>query len=291
MVAGSPGRPVRVPAGTRRRSAGKSGHATARDQREAGQDRAGTGREAEAGQQHSRPGRGEQAVGQTVFPRLSRRGRPEPDQRGHGDGSGHRDHGQQAQEHPAPSEQVRHLGADRRADQPGGDPCRRTGPPSSVRAAYREGSGRWWRRPPRAPHQRRGPAGPGPRPARPSTEQGPPRPARSRTARPPATNGTAGPRRSASRPAATIPTTLPSMNPLNTQPYRRRPPRSRATTGMTVTTASASDATKVIVRTRPVVSARRCGAHKPGTRPSPPGPIGSPLRPAAPPSLSAVRPG
>jgi len=89
----------------------------------------------------------------------------------------------------------------------------------------------------------------------------------------PATNGTAGPRRSASRPAATMPTTLPSMNPLNTQPYRRSPPRSRATTGMTVTTASASDATKVMVRTRPAVSARRCGAHRPGTRPSS---IGSP---------------
>src|SRR5580704_8135604 len=79
----------------------------------------------------------------------------------------------------------------------------------------------------------------------------------------PATNGAAGPRRSASRPAATMPITLPSMNPLNTQPYRRSPPRSRATTGMTVTTASASDATKVTVRTRPTVSARRCGAINP----------------------------
>jgi hypothetical protein len=79
----------------------------------------------------------------------------------------------------------------------------------------------------------------------------------------PATNGTAGPRRSAPRPAATMPTTLPSMNPLNTQPYRRSPPRSLATTGITVTTASASEATKVIVSTRPVVSARRCGAHSP----------------------------
>ena len=48
-----------------------------------------------------------------------------------------------------------------------------------------------------------------------------------------------------------MPTTLPSMNALNTQPYRERPPRSRATTGMTVTTASASDAMKVMVSTRP----------------------------------------
>ena len=79
----------------------------------------------------------------------------------------------------------------------------------------------------------------------------------------PATNGTAGPRRSASRPAATMPTTLPSMKPLKTQPYRRSPPRSRATTGITVTTASASEATKVIVSTSPMVSARRGGAHSP----------------------------
>jgi hypothetical protein len=85
----------------------------------------------------------------------------------------------------------------------------------------------------------------------------------------PATNGTAGPRRSASRPAATMPTTLPSMNALNTQPYSRRPPRSRTTTGMTVTTASASDATNVTVRTSPAVSARVCGAQSPGTRLSP----------------------
>ena len=81
----------------------------------------------------------------------------------------------------------------------------------------------------------------------------------------PATKGIAGPRRSASRPAATMPTTLPSMNALNTQPYRRNPPRSRATTGITVTTASASDATKVIVSTSPAVSARACGAHSPPT--------------------------
>src|SRR5690242_1012203 len=84
----------------------------------------------------------------------------------------------------------------------------------------------------------------------------------------PATNGTAGPRRSASRPASTMPITLPSMNPLNTQPYRRSPPRSCAATGITVTTASASDATKVIVRTRPVVSARCRGANSPGARSS-----------------------
>src|SRR5262252_1865333 len=99
----------------------------------------------------------------------------------------------------------------------------------------------------------------------------------------PATNGTAGPRRSASRPASTMPITLPSMNALNTQPYRRRPPRSWAATGITVTTASASDATKVIDRTRPAVSPRVGGAQSPRTRPSlirrptvPPVPAGLP---------------
>jgi hypothetical protein len=58
---------------------------------------------------------------------------------------------------------------------------------------------------------------------------------------------------------------------------------------MTVTTASASEATKVIVRTRPVVSARRLRrpqARRPAlaTRPH-----RLSLRPAAPPSLGAVR--
>src|SRR4051794_27562481 len=44
------------------------------------------------------------------------------------------------------------------------------------------------------------------------------------------------------------------------------PPRSSATTGITVTTASASDATKMIVITRPSVSDRRSGAHRPSAR-------------------------
>jgi hypothetical protein len=89
----------------------------------------------------------------------------------------------------------------------------------------------------------------------------------------PITYGRPGPRRSASRPATTMPTTLPSMNALNTQPSRDRPPRSRATSGMTVTTASASEAMNVMVRARPVVSARRWPAHRPppsSAAPSPP---------------------
>src|SRR5689334_19203991 len=83
-----------------------------------------------------------------------------------------------------------------------------------------------------------------------------------------------------------MPTPLPSMNPLKTQPYRRSPPRSLATTGITVTTASASEATKVIVSTRPVVSARRCGAHSP-----PPTPVLSAAAVDAPPVEDASRAG
>ena len=74
-----------------------------------------------------------------------------------------------------------------------------------------------------------------------------------------------------------MPTTLPSMNALNTHPYRSSPPRSLATTGMTVTTARASEAMKVMVSTRPVVSVRRAGAHRPsgpGTGSGRPGPAG-----------------
>src|SRR5580700_9666216 len=104
------------------------------------------------------------------------------------------------------------------------------------------------------------------------------RPAANRTR--PMTYGMAGPRRSASRPATTMPTTLASMNALNTQPYRSRPPSWRATMGMTVTTASASEAMNVIVSTRPVTSARYCGTHRPpppaaGDGPARTGPAGT----------------
>lgn len=64
-----------------------------------------------------------------------------------------------------------------------------------------------------------------------------------------------------------MPTMLPSMNALNTHPYSRSPPRLRATTGMTVITASASAATNVMASTRPVVSARFRGAHNPSRIP------------------------
>src|SRR6266568_5613811 len=86
----------------------------------------------------------------------------------------------------------------------------------------------------------------------------------------------AGPRRSAARPAATIPTTVPSMNALNTNPYRLSPCRSLATSGITVTTASASAATNVIVAARPTVSARRSAAQSPSVIASPSLPHPSP---------------
>src|SRR5438445_12951335 len=53
------------------------------------------------------------------------------------------------------------------------------------------------------------------------------------------------------------------MKALNTHPYRFRPPRSRATCGMIVITASASAAMNVVVSTSPVVRLRRWGAHRP----------------------------
>ncbi len=79
----------------------------------------------------------------------------------------------------------------------------------------------------------------------------------------PAIYGMAGPRRSAARPAATMPIMVPSRKALNTNPYRLRPPRSRATRGITVMTASASAATNVIVAVRPPVRGRRSAVHRP----------------------------
>ena len=89
---------------------------------------------------------------------------------------------------------------------------------------------------------------------------------RPRTA--PGRRGTA-PRCPAGRPpgpASTMPRRLPRKNPLNTQPYSPSPPRSSATTGITVEMASASKATSVIVRTSPSVSRRRSGAQTPSAR-------------------------
>src|SRR5512146_2410262 len=92
------------------------------------------------------------------------------------------------------------------------------------------------------------------------------RPARSRPsakrARPP-TNGRTTPSRSMSPPTTTIPNSDPTRNAEKTRPYRSSPPRSRATMTAAVPTASASAATRVMVRTRPRVRDRRAGDHSP----------------------------
>ena len=80
--------------------------------------------------------------------------------------------------------------------------------------------------------------------------------------------GRTGTRRRAGRsgcPATTIPTSEPTRNAENTSPYSSSPPSSRATIGMAVVTASASAATRVIVRTSPTVSGRRFGDHSPSS--------------------------
>ena len=79
----------------------------------------------------------------------------------------------------------------------------------------------------------------------------------------PAANGPPSPRRSMSPPTSTIPISEPSMKAVNTQPYSSRPFSSSATIGMIVETASASKATRVIVRTSPTVRPRRPGDHSP----------------------------
>src|SRR5215218_4719332 len=82
----------------------------------------------------------------------------------------------------------------------------------------------------------------------------------------PATNGGAGPRRSAWPPATTMPTSTPSWKALVTQPYRRMPWRSSLMAGRIVMTARASKATRVMVRTSPMVSPRRAGVISPAGR-------------------------
>ena len=82
----------------------------------------------------------------------------------------------------------------------------------------------------------------------------------------PAANGAPRPRRSMIPPTTTMPMSEPMMNAVKTQPYSWRLPSSRATIGMTVETASASNATSVTVRTRPSVRFQRPADHRP--RPS-----------------------
>ena len=79
----------------------------------------------------------------------------------------------------------------------------------------------------------------------------------------PTANGAPRPRRSMSPPTTTMPMSEPSMNAVKTQPYSSRPPSSRATMGMMVETARASNATSVTVRTRPTVRFRRLADQSP----------------------------
>ena len=118
-----------------------------------------------------------------------------------------------------------------------------------------------------------------PRRARACSARARPRRGRPRTATSPAMNGRAGPWRSASRPAATTPKRLPRKNALNTQPSRPMSCRSSSMTLRIVAIARPSKPTSVIVKTSPIVSARRPGAHTPSesvvrarTRPSCPMP-------------------
>src|SRR5215213_1743129 len=77
----------------------------------------------------------------------------------------------------------------------------------------------------------------------------------------PSTNGRAGPRSSARSPEMTMPTSWVSRNAEKAQPYRLIPPRSAATAGSTVATASVSKATKETVSKRPMVSPTRLGPN------------------------------
>src|SRR4029453_3464563 len=114
---------------------------------------------------------------------------------------------------------------------------------------------------------------PAPRPWRPRASTStsmlgarPPRVSPATNTSTPATNGGAGPRRSAWPPAHTLATGTPSWKALVTQPYRRMPWRSSLIAGRMVMTARASKATRVMVRTGPMVSPRLAGVISPAGR-------------------------
>jgi hypothetical protein len=73
----------------------------------------------------------------------------------------------------------------------------------------------------------------------------------------------ADPRRSASSPASTAPTRLPSRKAVNAQPYDPRPSSSIAAVGRIVATASDSKATTETLTTMPKLSTRRRGGRTP----------------------------
>ena len=71
------------------------------------------------------------------------------------------------------------------------------------------------------------------------------------------------PRLSDRAPLTTIPTRLERKKALNTQPYSRKSPRCRLTTGSTVATDRLSNATTVTFITSAPVNKRRPGAQTP----------------------------
>ena len=79
----------------------------------------------------------------------------------------------------------------------------------------------------------------------------------------PTANGAPRPRRSMIPPTTTMPMREPSIAAVKTHPYSWRPPSSSATIGMIVETPSDSKASRVIVRTSPMVRLRRAGDHRP----------------------------
>lgn len=68
--------------------------------------------------------------------------------------------------------------------------------------------------------------------------------------------GGSGPRTSLHRPPSTVAITLAASVALKARLYRCMPPRSRATTGMAVATAMASNACNITRATSPTLSAR-----------------------------------
>ena len=79
----------------------------------------------------------------------------------------------------------------------------------------------------------------------------------------PSANGRPSAPRSTVPPTTAIPIREPRKNAEKTQPYSSLPSSSWATMGRTVETASASKATRVMVRTSPALRTRRCGDQRP----------------------------
>ena len=198
MVAGSPRAARSVPDGqqaAQRRETDEHPHGGKADpgdhvaRAERPQDEGGAGRRAHR-------------VGDLVLVERRGGGPAEAGQRGHGDGPRHGHERDQAEEHPAPPEEVGDHGGDAGADNAGHDPGGREHRHHAGPLHPRAGCGRWRRRRRPAPLRHRAPAGPArrraptsPAPGRPPA--GPPRTARAPPRR--AGPGRAGRRRARPR--------------------------------------------------------------------------------------------